>query len=142
MKQNIKTRSGNRVVVVFDGKQIGALQSVRQSDDYGLEGVYGIGDINPVEHVPTAARYTLSVSNVVLRKGDMRSAGLIPENGAAALQGLVFDIVQLDKDTGEELRKYTGCSYASGDIDVSRNAIVMANASFMALDVSGGAPTV
>lgn len=138
MKVNANVRTANRLAIVLDGKQIGALQSVRQSDDYGLEGVYGIGDIDPIEHVPTAARYTLSVSNVVLRKGDMRQAGLIPENGAAALKGLVFDIEQYDKDTGDLLRKYVGCSYASGDIDVSRNAIVMANATFMALGVTGG----
>ncbi|MEY8688438.1 MAG: hypothetical protein AB9M53_00980 [Leptothrix sp. (in: b-proteobacteria)] len=137
MKTNANVRSANRMAIVFDGKQIGALQSVRSSDDYGLEGVYGIGDIDPIEHVPSAARYTLSVSNVVLRVGAMRAAGLIPENGQDALKGLVFDIEQYDKDTGVLLRKYSGCSYASGDMDVSRNAIVMSNATFMALTVTG-----
>lgn len=137
MRTNANVRSANRIAILFDGKQIGAMQSVRSSDDYGLEGVYGIGDINPIEHVPTAARYTLSVSNVVLRTGAMRAAGLIPENGEDALKGQVFDIEQYDKDTGLLLRKYTGCSYASGDMDVSRNAIVMANATFMALNVTG-----
>lgn len=133
MKQNANVRSANRLAIVFDGKQVGALQSVRCSDDYGLEGVYGIGDIDPVEHVPTAARYTLSVSNVVFKKHQMRSAGLVPKNGQEALKGLVFDIEQYDKETGALLQVYRGCSYASGDMDVSRNAIVMANATFLAL---------
>lgn len=136
-KVNLKVRSANRVAVVLDGKQVGAMQSVRMSDDYGLEGVYGIGDIDPVEHVPSAARYSLSVSNVVLRKESLRSLGLVPENGAGALQGVVFDIEVYDKDTGELLRKYGGCSYASGDVDVSKNAIIMSSAQFMALTVTG-----
>jgi hypothetical protein len=73
----------------------------------------------------------------VLNKTSLRALGIVPENGAAALQGLVFDIEQYDKDTGDLLRKYSGCSYASGDVDVSKNAIVMSSASFMALTVSG-----
>ena len=136
MKQNANVRSANRLVIVFDGRQVGALQSVRQSDDYGLEGVYGIGDIDPIEHVPTAARYTLSVSNVVFKTHQMRAAGLVPQNGQEALKGLVFDIEQYDKETGRLLVAYRGCSYASGDMDVSRNAIVMSNATFMALTKS------
>lgn len=137
MKQNVQVQSGNRVAVLFDGKQIGAMQSVSASDDYGLEPVYGIGDIDPIENVPTAARYSLSCSNVVLRKGAMRAAGLIPENGQAALQGLVFDIEVYDKDDGSLIRKHVGCSYASGSIEFNRNAIVMANAQFMCLNASG-----
>lgn len=137
MKQNLQVQTGNRIAVMLDGKQIGAIQSVRMSDDYGLEGVYGIGDIDPIENVPTAARYNLSASNVVLRKGAMRAAGLVPENGVAALQGLVLDIEVFDKDTGELIRKHAGCSYTSGDIDFSRNAIVMASAQFVCLNASG-----
>src|SRR5690606_41384440 len=67
------------------------------------------------EHVPTMARHTLNVSNMVLRSQTMRSLGLIPENGDAVLQGLVFDIIEQSRDTGQVLRKYVGCSYASGE---------------------------
>lgn len=136
-KVNLKVRSANRVAILLDGQQVGAMQSVRMSDDYGLEGVYGIGDIDPVEHVPSGARYSLSVSNVVLRSASLRALGIVPENGSAALKGIVFDIEVYDKDTGDLLRKYSGCSYASGDVDVSKNAILMSSASFMALTASG-----
>lgn len=137
MRQNVKTRSGNRIVVVFDGKQIGLVQSVRMNDDYSPEPASGIGDIHVQEYVPTMARHSLSVSAMVLKRGAMLEAGLVMENGDAVLQGLVFDMEAYDKDDGTLLRKYVGVSYASGDIDISKHAIVVQSAQFYALDVTG-----
>jgi hypothetical protein len=137
MKQNLKVRSGNRVVVVFDGKQLGMVRSVRGSDDYSPEPASGIGDIHVQEYVPTMARHTLSVSQMVLVKGSLLQAGLAPENGEAVLQGLVFDLEVYDKDTGVLLRKYVGVSYASGDIDINAHQIIVQSGQFNALDVVG-----
>lgn len=139
MKQNIKTRSGNRVVVVFDGKQIGMVRSVRLNDDYSPEPASGIGDIHVQEYVPTMARHSISVSQMVLIKGAMLEAGIAAENGDAMLQGLVFDLEWYSKDDGQLLRKYVGCSYASGDIDINAHQIIVASGQFNALDVVGTA---
>ena len=136
-KQNLKVRSGNRIVVVFDGKQIGLVQNVSMNDDYSPEPASGIGDIHVQEYVPTMARHSLSVSAMVLNKGAMLEAGIVAENGDAMLQGLVFDIETYSKDDGTLLRKYVGCSYASGSIDISKHAIVVQSAQFNALDVTG-----
>ena len=78
---NLKARTGNRVIVKFDGMQIGLIQSVRQSDDYGLEPASGIGDIHVVEYVPSMARHSISVSSMVLFIGAMREAGITALNG-------------------------------------------------------------
>lgn len=137
MQENVKTQSGNRIVVLFDGKQVGLIQNVRMSDDYSPEPASGIGDIHVVEHVPTVARHSLSVSAMVLKRGSLRKAGISALNGDAMLKGLVFDFLTIDKDTGETLRKYSGCSYASGDADVSKHAIVLNSGQFNALDVTG-----
>lgn len=134
---NVKTRSGNRVTVRFDGREIGLVQSVRMSDDYAPEPASGIGDIHVIEYVPTMARHSLSVSTMVLFTGAMREVGISLENGDDALLGLVFDIVVESKDDGSELRKYLGCSFASGDVEVSKHAIIVSNAQFYALDVVG-----
>lgn len=139
MKSNVKTRSGNRIVVVMDGKQIGLVRSVRSNDDYAPEPASGIGDIHVVEHVPTMARHSLSISAMVLIKGAMMEAGIVPENGDAILQGLVFDLEQYDKDTGKLLRKYVGVSYASGDMDINAHQIVVQSGQFNAIDVVGTA---
>lgn len=74
---------------------------------------------------------------MVLFTGAMREAGVAMENGDAVLEGIVFDIAVESKDDGTLLRKYTGCSYASGDIEIQKHAIIVSNAVFNALDVSG-----
>lgn len=139
MRQNIKVQSGNRIAVVFDGKEIGLVQSVNMNDSYGLEAASGIGDIHVQEHVPTMAVHSLSVSALLLKKGAMMQAGIVPENGEIALQGLVFDFEVYSKDDGTLLRKYVGVSYDSGGIDVTKHAIVVQNGQFKALDVVGTA---
>jgi hypothetical protein len=137
MKTNVNVQTGNRITITMDGKSLGFLQSVNANDDYSPEAASGIGDIHVQEHVPTQARHSLSVSQMVLKKGSMREAGIAVENGDAALKGLIFDIEYYDKDTTTLLRKYIGCTYASGSVDVQKHAIVVANGTFMALDVQG-----
>ena len=135
--KNLKARNGNRVTVKFDGKNIGLVSSLRMNDDYAPEPASGIGDIHVAEYVPTMARHTINASSVVLFSGSMREAGITGLDGDDVLEGRVFDIVVESKDDGSELRKYTGCSYASGDVDIQKHAIIVSNAVFMALDVSG-----
>lgn len=137
MRQNLQTHSGNRIVVEIDGRVVGLLQSVRASDSYGLEDASGIGDIHVIEHVPSKAVHTLSVSAMALMRGNLRDAGFLPENGDAVLQGLVFDIVEYSKDTGEALVKYESCSYDSGDLSVDAHRIVMQSGQLKALDRKG-----
>lgn len=139
MRQNLKTRSGNRIAVVFDGKQIGLIQNISGNDDYSPEPASGIGDIHVQEYVPTMARHTLSVSVMMLNRGALLEAGIAAENGDAMLQGLVFDFEVYSKDDGTLLRKYVGCSYASGSIDIQKHQIAVQSAQFNALDVVGTA---
>lgn len=134
---NLKTRSGNRIIVTLDGKQVGLMQSCRASDDYSPEPSSGIGDIHVQEYVPTMARHNLNVSFMVLNKNALFDQNLIPENADGVLRGLVIDIEQFDKDTGNLIRKYMGCSFASGDYEITKHAIVMQSAVFLALDVIG-----
>lgn len=137
MKQNLKVRSGNQIYVLFDGRQIGMVRSVRGSDDYAPDPASGIGDIHAQEYVPTMARHSISVSGMVLIKENMMGAGITPENGDAVLQGLVFDLEVYSKLDGKLLRKYVGVSYASGDIDIQAHQIVVSSGQFNALDVTG-----
>lgn len=134
---NLKVRSGNRIAVVFDGQEVGLAQSLRPNDDYSPEPASGIGDIHVAEYVPTMARHNISMGQMVLRTSSLRALGISALNGDDVLEGRVFDIEMYDKDTGQLLRKYVNASYASGDVEISKHAIIVNNAVFNALDVTG-----
>lgn len=137
MRQNLKTHTGNRIVLELDGKEVGLVQSYTADDDYGLEDASGIGDIHVVEHVPTKAVHSISVSNMTMFRKNLRDLGIAPENGDQMLKGFVFDLVVYSKDTGQVLRKYTDLSYASGRTEVGAHRIVMQSAQFRAIDAAG-----
>jgi hypothetical protein len=102
-----------------------------------MEPVSGIGDIHVQEHVPTIARHQLSVSFACLRNDFLVDKGFVPENGTAALQGIVFDVEVFDKRDNQLVKKYIDASFASGDISFDAHRVIIRNASFMALDTSG-----
>lgn len=137
MATNSKVKSANRYALVIGGTVIGLAQSVDMRDDYSPEAVSGIGDIHAMEYVPTMARHTVSMDEVVLNTKSLREVGITAENGDDILNGNVFDIEVQDKLTGETMRKYIGCSYASGGVQVRKHAIIVSNATFNALDVVG-----
>lgn len=131
--------SGNRIEIQLNGQVVGLIQSLRASDDYGHEPATGVGDAHVQEYVPGMARHSLSVSTMVLFRGNLRDAGVTMENADEVLRGLVFDVCVYGKDpkaTGL-LRKYVKCTFVSGDLDIQKHAIVAASAQFMALDVTG-----
>ena len=76
---------------------------------------------------------------MILFTKNLRDSQISMENGDVVLQGLVFDIVIYGRDPKNSgvLRKYTKCSYTSGDVTVQKHAILVANAQFVALDVTG-----
>lgn len=136
---NRHAKSANRVLVYLDGQLVGAAQNARMNDDYGPDPLSGIGDIHVIEHVPTIARHSVSVQQIALDTGTLRQMGVATQNGDDALRGLVFDFLVLDKDTGATLKKYVGCTYASGSVEVTKHQMVSANAEFMAIDTTGTA---
>jgi hypothetical protein len=137
MRENIVVRSANVGRVLMDGKEVGLCQNIRMSDDYGPEPASGIGDIHVQEYVPTMARHTVTVGKLAMRKQRLIDMGIVPENGEQVLKGNVYDIEVIDKLSGEVLRKCLNCSYASGEIEMGKHAIISYNATFNALDVTG-----
>jgi hypothetical protein len=155
LSQNVKVFNGNRITIELASKIIGLAQSCRATDNYNLQPASGIGDIHVIEWVPTMAQHSVAIQTMFLYKAAMQEAGLVAledigdghvfENGLSALRGIVFDIsirgksvqgVENPANAEQVLRKYQGCSYDGGDIDVGKHAIVVRNATFRALDVT------
>ncbi len=134
---NRLAHSANQVVIRQDNNVVGVIQSLRANDDFAPEPLSGVGDITVQEHVPTVARYSLNVSYMSLRRQSMFSEFVAFETPEDALVGTIFDIEIQDKETGNILRKYEGCSFASGDVEVTKHQIIVTNAQFLALRASG-----
>lgn len=135
-QSNRNVQTANRIWVTADGEPIGLGQSVELHDDYQMESLYGIGDIHPQEFAPSAAVLTVIISEMVMLDKSMRSAGISYDSPDGALSGKSLDIIVASKD-GDVLRKYTGCFYTSGEVQVRKHAIVISNATFKAMDASG-----
>lgn len=135
--ENLRVRSGNQIEILFDNVVVGLAQNCRLADDLSPEPASGIGDEKAVEYVPTMARYVINLSQMQLRNQSLRAQGIKAENSAQGLKGMVFDVVIRDKQSGQELRKYMGVSYASGEIDVQKHQILVASGMFYALDATG-----
>lgn len=138
-KEHRIVNSGNRIEIQFDGKQVGLLQNVRFGDDYGHEPASGIGDLHVQEYVPAMARHEINAETMVLFVNNLRDLDISMENGDEVLKGLVFDIVVFGRDPKNSgmLRKYTQCTFTSGDTTITKHAILTANARFLCLDTSG-----
>lgn len=144
-KPVVRTQTGNLIDIKMAGESIGMLQDLRASDDYSPEPASGIGDIHVTEYVPTMARHTLSTSAMVLDSNSLRAKGISLLNGDDALKGQTFTIEVFQKNrpgaaatsASNSLRKYEGVTFVSGDIEIRKHAIVITNAQFNALNVSG-----
>lgn len=152
-KQNVLVRSSNRFTISMGGVPVGLLQDLRCQDDYSPEPASGIGDIHVKEYVPTLARHTISTSQACLFAGALRKIGVAFENGEDAMKGMVFDIEVYDRvvsgtvspgstsevtvqpegsTAGALLRKYERCSFASGDIEIRKHAMIINSATINA----------
>lgn len=140
---NFQTHSGNRIEIRLDGRVVGLIQSLRASDNFGLEDASGIGDPRVVEHVPSKAVHTLSVSTMAFVRANLRTElGEVNENAEAAMRALVFDVRIFSKPwggtgSGALLREYLQCSWDSGDLDITAHRIVMQSGQLKAIDVRG-----
>jgi hypothetical protein len=141
-----RTQTGNRVLISLAGIDVGLAQTLRPSDDYGVEPAGSLGYLEARELVPLNARHSLNLGMVQLSKESLYyaaqasgSPSIIPQSGetddpsqASALDGYEFDIEVYDRFTGKGLVKYYGCVYSSGDTDFSLNRITITNAVFIA----------
>lgn len=156
--QNVIVRSSNRFVIAMGNTAVGLLQDLRCQEDYSPEPASAIGSISVKEYVPTIARYTISTSQACMFKDSLRQLGVSFLDGKDAMKGLVFTIqiydrtnstsVKQDSSAGITmanegsiagstlLRQYLKCSFASGDIEIRKHAMIMNNATINACDVA------
>lgn len=135
---NRQVQSSNLLLIQFDGKQIGIVQTLRMSGDFGLTDESGIGDNLVIEYVPGIAHVNVSASGIVLLTNNLIAAGIAPSSSAKeVLSGKVFDIGLYSRASGAWLLTAVDCSLASIDIGVNTGRAVTYDASFRARDMKG-----
>lgn len=200
---NTGVRTGNKVVLKFGDTPIAFAQSARFQDDYGLEPVHVVGQLQAIEYVPMHARHQIQISLLVVRNSSLSKLGFEPASAGSygvlsnnaggqlgdgtldadpavatytaenelipggahtttdatktmflrAIHQKVFDIVVYDSSingsadgksvinvasdgrvTLTPLVHYRNCFFASGDLAVDANRVLMHNVTFMAQD--------
>lgn len=75
-KTGVKT--GGKVIIMLDDIPLAFAQSARFRDDYGLEPVHIIGQLQTIEYVPMHARHEIQISTLVVRNTSLSEMGLEP----------------------------------------------------------------
>jgi hypothetical protein len=135
------TVTGNQVSVYINGQLINVLATLRATQDFAYEPVPEVGNIDYREYVPTVARYAITISKALMTLENAINAGIWTSNGAAALQGLTFDI-EIFSNQGPLLRKFTQCVNASADMSIQANRLIIVDMNFLAIDVTGNLSSV
>jgi len=136
MASNFLTVTGNQVNVYINGVLLNVLTTLRCTDDYGYEPVVGFGDIHVKEYVPTVARHAVSISKFLLTLENAVTAGIILQNGDAAMLGNTFNI-QIFAKGGPLIKQYTHAVNTSSDLNIQSNRLIVSDANFVATDTSG-----
>lgn len=98
---NTGVRTGGRVVVELDGIAIAFAQSARFRDDYGLEPVHIIGQLQTIEYVPMHARHEIQMAVLVVNKNSLSRMGLEPATAGS------FGVYGDGKQIGDGIVKRT-----------------------------------
>lgn len=80
---NTGVRTGGKVIIYMDGYPIAFAQSARFRDDYGLEPVHVIGQLQTIEYVPMHARHEITISLLVIRNSSLAKLGLEPSSAGS-----------------------------------------------------------
>lgn len=69
---------GGRILIKMDQKVVGFANEATCSDSYGLQPVHVLGQLQPIDYVPTDARHQIDMQMMIVRGGSLISANLEP----------------------------------------------------------------
>jgi hypothetical protein len=102
--------TGNLIALTINGNKIGRAQNASSEIQYGTTAVYGIGSINPIEHVYTRYEGTLQLEQIMMIDNsfvDSHYAAL----GSDILSTGTVDVVVKNKDySNKVIAAFIGCT--------------------------------
>lgn len=109
LNKNIMT--GNRVIFKIKETIVGFAQNVEFQDDFGLQEVDGLGNLEVQELVVGKLGHSISGSRYYVSGKTLRGLGFIP-NRDEWLSAEGFS-VEVQDDKYSTLENYTGCKFAT-----------------------------
>lgn len=134
--QNAKVLAAHMARILINGQDVGFLQNLTYSIDYGIQAVFAIGSVETLEHQQT--RYTVSgeATQFFLRDkivkpqaGDPLTARTVLE----ALQQGTFDLDILDDVTKKSIRRIEEATLGSENSGVNAGQLITQRFAFQAL---------
>ena len=132
---NYKVRNANGVSILIGDQVVGFGQSSNPGQDYGTEGMYGIGSAKPQEVQQLKFSMTITLDSFQLTDEGIAFFGLTADIGDI-LTNNSFNIFLLD-NKGLAWMSYVGCVAVSRNMTIPANQIVTEAMTFMAMDVLG-----
>jgi len=133
-----KVVHGARVLVFFGGTKVGVMSTITENEDYGLQGAYAIGQMEPFEIVALRFSGNFNFTSLVLTESTVADLKFGPRAGKTVkdivkyiLTQEGFIIVIEDKYTGENIATISGCKVGNLSLTVGENAITQRSGSGM-----------
>ena len=133
-----KVVHGARVLVFFGATKIGVMSTITENEDYGLQGAYAIGQMEPFELVALRFSGNFNFNSLVLTEStiaDMkfgeRAGKTVKDIVKSILTQEGFIVVLQDKYTEENIATISGCKIGNLSLSVGENAITQRSGSGM-----------
>lgn len=130
--QDYSEYTGPSVTLAINGKAVGEAQGVQGRRSYGTQGIYGIGDFMPREHVQNRYEGQVTLDLFFMKKKSLKDLGYIGL-GSEVLSIPVLDIVVSNYTKTNIIRAYRKCTLSESSENFRTNAIAGENATFMYL---------
>lgn len=116
------TSTGNRALFKIKGQIIGMAQNVSCSDDFGLQDVDGLGDVEALEMVVGKITHSINGSAYFIKAETLTNLGFVPKSDQW-LTAPELEVEIIDKVTGETIELYTGAKFATHSREYSKHTI-------------------
>lgn len=141
-EQHQKAQGGHLVKIMINEQLVGFGRSSNIGQDFGVEGVYVLGDVGPQEHVPMRWDGTVSLDSFVIHAGSLDAQTvqlleLIAQGREELKTQTTFNLTYLGRND-EEMFTLLECTPANLNLNVQSNQFTGQNATFKPKDIRRG----
>lgn len=104
------TATGNRALLKIKGETIGVVQNISVDDNFDLQSVEGLGDVETQEFVVGLVSHNINGEKYFVSADTLRKLGFVPTS-EEWLTAPELELEVIDTVTGTTIELYTGCKF-------------------------------